>query len=117
MPGAGFMPKILAVLTILFGLVLIAARAAKARRFPSCDWSDGKHAAMVIVITAVAIALYRAARLSHHHDADDVRAARRGRAAQSAAAPASTASASSLLTYVTFEYVLKTPLSTGPFGF
>jgi hypothetical protein len=57
MPGAGFLPKIVATLTIVFGLALIA-RGRESPQFSELSWSDGKHAAMVTVITAVAIALY-----------------------------------------------------------
>jgi hypothetical protein len=57
MPGAGFLPKIVATLTIVFGLTLIV-RAGESGPFADLDWEDGKHAAMVTVITAVSIALY-----------------------------------------------------------
>ncbi|MFN3657494.1 MAG: tripartite tricarboxylate transporter TctB family protein [Pseudolabrys sp.] len=57
MPGSGFLPKIVAVLTILFGLALIL-RASESPPFASIPWSDGAHAALVTAITAAAIALY-----------------------------------------------------------
>ena len=57
MPGSGFLPMIVAILTIVFGLALIA-RAGESGTFAELDWDDGKHAAMVTVITAAAIALY-----------------------------------------------------------
>jgi hypothetical protein len=57
MPGSGFLPMIVATLTIIFGLILIA-RASESGPFAELDWEDGKHAAMVTAITAVAIALY-----------------------------------------------------------
>jgi hypothetical protein len=57
MPGSGFMPKILAVLTILFGLALVI-RARESVPFADIAWSDGKHAVPVILITAGAAALY-----------------------------------------------------------
>lgn len=57
MPGSGFLPKIVAVLTILFGLALIV-RGKESAPFSDLGWHDGKHAAMVTVITAGAIALY-----------------------------------------------------------
>ena len=41
-PGSGFLPKILAVLTILFGVVLVAARARRASPSPSWTWSDAQ---------------------------------------------------------------------------
>jgi uncharacterized membrane protein SirB2 len=57
MPGSGFLPKIVATLTIIFGLALIA-RAQESPPFAELSWSDGKHALMVTVIAAAAIALY-----------------------------------------------------------
>ena len=57
MPGSGFLPKIIAVLMIIFGLALVM-RARESDELSSVSWSDGKHALMVIVITAAAIALY-----------------------------------------------------------
>jgi hypothetical protein len=57
MPGSGFLPMIVATLTIVFGLTLIA-RGGESAPFSDLDWDDGKHAALVTAITAVAIALY-----------------------------------------------------------
>jgi len=57
MPGSGFLPLIVATLTIVFGLVLIL-RAGESGPFSGLDWGDGKHALMVTVFTAAAIALY-----------------------------------------------------------
>ena len=57
MPGSGFLPMIVAVLTIIFGLALIV-RGKESATFSDLGWQDAKHAAMVTVITAVAIALY-----------------------------------------------------------
>jgi Tripartite tricarboxylate transporter TctB family len=57
MPGSGFLPKILASLTIVLGLALIL-RARESSPLSEIPWGDGKHAAMVIAITAAAIALY-----------------------------------------------------------
>ena len=57
MPGSGFLPKIVAVLTIFFGLVL-ALRANESKVFATLSWSDAKHAALVVAITAAAIALF-----------------------------------------------------------
>src|SRR4029077_21028781 len=41
LPGSGFLPKIIAVLTIFFGLVLIL-RAKESRVFATLSWSDAK---------------------------------------------------------------------------
>ena len=57
MPGSGFLPKIIAVLMIVFGLALFM-RARESEDLSTVSWSDGKHAMMVIAITAAAIALY-----------------------------------------------------------
>src|SRR5690242_9234051 len=57
MPGAGFMPRLIAILMIVCGLALIL-RARDSAPFGNLNWSDGKHAAMVVVILAAAIALY-----------------------------------------------------------
>jgi hypothetical protein len=57
MPGAGMMPKLLCALMILFGLMLII-RAGDSVLFSTLDWSDAGHAARVIGITALAVALY-----------------------------------------------------------
>src|SRR5690349_18299116 len=57
LPGSGFMPKIVAGLTIFFGLVL-ALRARESREFSTLSWSDAKHAAMVVAITAISIAVF-----------------------------------------------------------
>ena len=115
MPGAGFLPKILAFLTIVFGLTL-AARASESKAFVTLEWSNIRHAGLVVAITAIAIAVYdwlgflttmvllMFALLIVIERRDIVRAA-----AYSLGIV--------LITYVTFEYVLKTPLNTGPFGF
>ena len=57
MPGSGFLPMIVAGLTILFGLILVL-RAQESAPFAELAWDDGKHAAIVTVITAAAIELY-----------------------------------------------------------
>ena len=115
MPGAGFLPKILAVLTIAFGCTL-AARASESKAFATLEWSNIRHAGLVVAITALATAVYdwlgflttmvllMFALLIIIERREIVRAA-----AYSLSIV--------LITYVTFEYVLKTPLNTGPFGF
>jgi hypothetical protein len=115
MPGAGFLPKILAFLTIVFGLTL-AARASESKPFATLHWSDARHAAMVVAITALATAVYdwlgflttmvlmMVALLIVIERRDILRAVVYSLSIV-------------LITYVTFEYVLKTPLNTGPFGF
>jgi putative tricarboxylic transport membrane protein len=58
MPGAGFLPMIIATLTIVFGLALILRATAESPPFAELDWADGKHALMVTAITAAGILLY-----------------------------------------------------------
>ena len=67
MPGAGFLPILIAVLMIVLGLTL-ALRARESGPLADIDWSDFRHAGSVVVITGVAIALYEPDRLHHHHD-------------------------------------------------
>jgi hypothetical protein len=58
MPGSGFLPMIVAVLTMIFGLALIARASAESAPFSELEWEDGKHAVAVTLITAAAIVLY-----------------------------------------------------------
>jgi Tripartite tricarboxylate transporter TctB family len=115
MPGSGFMPKILAGLTIAFGIVLVA-RAGESKPFAEFEWADAKHAAAVTLITAVAVYLFETlgflTTMVLMMFALLVAIERR---------PLMYAALYSVgvvgLTYLTFVYVLKTPLVTGPFGF
>jgi hypothetical protein len=115
MPGSGFMPKILAGFTIAFGIVLIA-QARESRPFAEVEWSDAMHAVAVTLITAVAVYFFEtlgfATTMALMMFALLIGIERR---------PLLHAALYSVgvvaLTYVTFVYVLKTPLVTGPFGF
>jgi hypothetical protein len=115
LPGSGFMPKILAVLTAALGVALIV-RAGEGRRFAEISWSDGRHAAQVVVLTAACIALLE--RLGFLLTMmllvfSLLAVVERRNALLSALYGAMVVA----LTYVTFEYLLRTPLVTGPFGF
>jgi hypothetical protein len=57
-PGAGMMPKLIAALMMMFALAVIAG-GNSSPPLATIDWSDRAHAAVVIVITAAAVALYR----------------------------------------------------------
>jgi hypothetical protein len=57
MPGSGFLPKIVAGFTILFGL-LLALRASESPALTEVDWSGGLHALLVTSISAIAIFFY-----------------------------------------------------------
>ena len=114
-PGSGFMPVILSVLMILFGATLMV-RAGESRPFATLAWSDAKHAALVVLITALAIAKNE----PHNNDTTNdlmmlallLAIERRG------VGPAALYSVGVVgVTYVLFVYVLKTPLETGPLGF
>lgn len=58
-PGAGMMPKLVCGLIILFGAMLVA-RGGASTPFAELGWRDLPHAARVLAITAVAVALYTA---------------------------------------------------------
>jgi|SoimicMinimDraft_9_1059737.scaffolds.fasta_scaffold39384_1 hypothetical protein len=115
MPGSGFLPKIVAVLTIFFGLVL-ALRAGESRPFATISWSDAKHAAMVVAITAMAAALYEwlgflTTDILLMFGLLVIIERRR-------LLPAAIYSVGVVVvTYVLFVYLLKAPLQTGPLGF
>jgi len=115
MPGSGFLPMIVAVLTILFGLVLIL-RASESETFGELSWADGKHALLVTTITAISIALYNylgfVITMVAMMFALLVVIERRN--------PLRAAAYSLfivLLTYGIFEYMLKTPLPASPFSY
>ena len=87
MPGAGMMPKLMAGLMILFGIVL-PSRALESQPFAEIDWSDLTHALLLVVITAAAAALYQRLGFLRDDVAPGVRSAHRGRAPQPAYAAA-----------------------------
>ena len=58
MPGAGFLPKLIAAMMILFALLLVLRAARESTPLADIAWTDFTHAASVIAITGAAIALY-----------------------------------------------------------
>jgi hypothetical protein len=57
-PGAGMMPKLVAtVMMLLAGVILLTGRASRA--LDAIDWSDWRHAALVVLIAGAAIAAYQ----------------------------------------------------------
>jgi hypothetical protein len=58
MPGAGFLPNLVAGLMILFGVLLVLRASQESAPLTDIDWNDLQHAAPVISITAAGIALY-----------------------------------------------------------
>jgi len=115
MPGSGFLPDIVAVLTMAFGLALIL-RAGESPRFAEISWSDGKHALVLTIVTAVAIALYvrlgfivtMAAMMLILLIGVERRSVPRALAYTLSVV---------LAIYLGFEYLLKTPLPAGPLTF
>jgi len=115
LPGSGFMPKILAILTMIFGAALVIG-GGESKPFATLGWSDAKHAVLVVIITAVAIAMFEwlgflTTDILLIFALLTVIERRR-------LLPAAVYSIGVVtVTYVLFVYVLKTPLNTGPFGF
>jgi hypothetical protein len=108
------LPKIVAVLTIILGLVL-ALRAGESKPFAQVPWSDVTHAAMVVGITAVGAVLYE--RLGFLTTDILLIFALLVVIERRKVLPAAVYSIGVVVvTYVLFVYLLKTPLETGPFG-
>src|ERR1043165_8022666 len=57
-PGAGMMPKLDTSLIMLFA-ALILFRAKESAPAATLDWSDRGHAALVLLITGIAVATYQ----------------------------------------------------------
>ncbi|MGA7386462.1 MAG: tripartite tricarboxylate transporter TctB family protein [Pseudolabrys sp.] len=115
MPGSGFLPKIVAVLTIFFGGVLVL-RAGESSIFATLSWDDAKHAGLVIGITAAAIALFEwLGFLTTNVLLIFVLLVVIERRQLLPAAVYSIGVV--VTTYVLFVYILKTPLQAGPLGF
>lgn len=55
-PGAGMLPKLMAGLMIVFAIGIMAMASAEC--LADLPWSDGKHAILVVGITAAAVAVY-----------------------------------------------------------
>ena len=114
-PGAGMMPKLVAGLMIMFGLLLVG-RAGESATLASLAWGDLPHAARVVAITAVAIALYQplgfVLTMVLLLFALTFGAERRHALAAAAFSIGVVA-----LTYLLFTVVLKTPLEPGVLGF
>jgi len=115
LPGSGFMPKIVAVLTIFFGLVL-ALRASESRVFATVAWSDAQHAALVVAITALGAAAYEWLGFLTTNVLlifTLLVVIERRKLLRAATYSVGVV----VVTYVLFVHLLKTPLQTGPFGF
>ena len=114
-PGAGMMPKLVAGLLIAFGLLLVL-RAGESAPLATVAWGDLPHAARIVAITAVAIALYQPLgfliTMALLLFALTFGAERRHPLAAAAFSVGVVA-----LTYLLFAVVLKTPLERGILGF
>ena len=107
MPGAGFLPKIMAVL-IMFGLALVMR--AQEPALCRISWSDGKHAADGDGDHRASAALYTSS-ASSSPMADDAGAAH-GDRAEAALRPAYSVGLC-CFAYVLFGITLKSPLERG----
>jgi hypothetical protein len=115
LPGSGFMPKILAVLTIVIGATLML-RAGESKPFATLSWHDAKHAVLVVAITAIAVAFfeYLGFITTNVLMMFALLVVIERRRLLPAAVYSITVVA---ITFITFVYLLKTPLDTGPLGF
>jgi hypothetical protein len=115
MPGAGMMPKLVAGLLILFGLLLVL-RGSESEPLATVRWNDLPHAVRVIAITAAAVALYTtlgfAVTMALLLFALTAGAERRNTLHAALYSIGVVA-----LTYVLFAVALKTPVEKGIFGF
>ena len=116
MPGSGFLPMIVAVLTMIFGLALIARASAESAPFSELDWSDGKHALAVTLITAAATVLYTYLGFIITMVAMMVALLLLIERRNPLYAGAYSIGIV-LATYFAFEWVLKTPLPNSPFSY
>ena len=57
-PGAGMMPKLMAGLMMAFAAAIMIG-AASGPELAGIDWSDRGHAALLVLVTAAAVALYQ----------------------------------------------------------
>lgn len=114
-PGAGMMPKLVAGLMIVFGLLLVV-RAGESAPLSTLSWADLPHAARIVAITAVAIALYQP--LGFVITMVLLLFALTFGAERRHVLAAATFSVGVVtLTYLLFAVVLKTPLEPGILGF
>jgi hypothetical protein len=115
MPGSGFLPMLIAGLTIVLGLALFL-RGRESEPFANIDWRDLTHAGPIILITAAATTVYTwlgfIATMILLMLIVLIGIERR---------PVGTAALYGVgvvvLTYGLFTYLLKSPLPTSPLGF
>lgn len=113
-PGAGLWPKLLALLLIVLGLVLLVG-ARDGEAFAATRWDDLTHALPVMLLAAVAVALYTTLGFIIAMGAMLFLLAllKRKPVLHAAIFGAGT----SVATYALFSILLKSPLERGLFGF
>jgi uncharacterized membrane protein YidH (DUF202 family) len=114
-PGAGMMPKLLASLLVVFGL-LLAVRARESAPLADVSWQDLPHAMRVAAVTGVAIAFYKTLGFVVTMGLllfALIFGVERRHPVSAAAFSAGVVA----LTYVLFNIALKTPLEPGLLGF
>jgi Tripartite tricarboxylate transporter TctB family len=115
MPGAGMLPKLVAILLIVFGLVIVL-RGRESAPLASLPWNDLPHAARVVAITAIAIVLYQTLGVVITM-ALMLFTLIFGTERRNPFAAAAFSVGVVALTYLLFEVALKTPLEHGTIGF
>lgn len=114
-PGAGLLPTLLIVLLMASGLVIFL-RARESPVLTEIDWSDVGHAAVVVAVTAAAIAAYTRAGFLITIPVmlfAFVYAVER----RSLAWAVGFSAGVTVLAYILFMLLLKTPLPRGLLGF
>jgi putative tricarboxylic transport membrane protein len=114
-PGAGMMPKLIAGLLIVFGLIIVL-RARESAPLAAVSWRDLPHAARIVAITAVAIALYQTLGFVLNM-ALLLFALIFGAERRHVLAAAAFAVGAVTLSWLLFGVFLKAPLATGVLGF
>jgi len=115
MPGAGMMPKLVAGLLIVFGLLLVL-RARESEPLATLRWDDLPHAARVVAVTVAAVLLYTTLGFAVTM-ALMLFALIAGTERRSPLRAGLYSIGVVALTYVLFAWALKTPLEKGIFGF
>lgn len=114
MPGAGMLPKLLCGFAVFFGAILFLRGGASAP-LSQMEWGDLQHAAPVIAITVVAVALYTT--LGFIITMTAMLFALLAFERRNLAAAAAYSVGVSLGTYLLFVHLLKSPLEQGLLGF
>ena len=114
-PGAGMMPKLVAGLLTVFGL-LIVLRAGESAPLAALSWRDLPHAVRIVAVTAAAIALYQTLGFLLTM-APLLFALIFGAERRHPLAAAAFAVGAATLSYLLFAVLLKAPLPRGVLGY